>query len=75
MEAKTIVRWGDEALSRGYIEAARQIYQYGAVVMRWPTAALSLAATYDPEEIKQLGLRPPSRSPRGRARGTSARAS
>jgi hypothetical protein len=57
IEAKTIVRWGDEALSRGYIEAARQIYEYGAVIMRWPTAAQSLAATYDPDELKQLDFR------------------
>jgi tetratricopeptide (TPR) repeat protein len=55
MEAQTIVRWGDEALARGSIEAARQIYEYAAVVMRWPTAALSLAATYDKEELVHLG--------------------
>jgi hypothetical protein len=54
MEAKTIVRWGDEAVSRGYIEAARQIYEYAAVVMRWPSAALALAATYDPHELAHL---------------------
>ncbi|HWE17825.1 MAG TPA: hypothetical protein VG758_11700 [Hyphomicrobiaceae bacterium] len=54
MEAKSIVRWGDEALSRGYVEAARQIYEYAAVVMRWPGAALALAATYDPHELTQV---------------------
>jgi hypothetical protein len=54
MEAKSIVRWGDEALSRGHIEAARQIYGYAAVVMRWPSAALALAATYDPRELVDL---------------------
>jgi hypothetical protein len=57
IEAKTIVRWGDEALSGGYIEAARQIYEYGAAVMLWPTAAQSLAATYDPDELKHLQFR------------------
>jgi hypothetical protein len=51
MEAKSIMRWGDEAMSRGLIEAARQIYEYAAVVLRWPTAALALAATYDPHEL------------------------
>jgi hypothetical protein len=56
-EAKTIVRWGDEALSGGYIEAARQIYEYGAAVMLWSTAAQSLAATYDPDELKHLRYR------------------
>jgi hypothetical protein len=54
MEAKSIVRWGDEALARGYVEAARQIYEYAAVVMRWPGAALALAATYDPHELAQV---------------------
>jgi hypothetical protein len=63
VEAKAIVRWGDEALARGYIDAARQIYEYAAVVMRWPTAALSLAATYDPNELKYLGLRAPEARP------------
>jgi TPR repeat protein len=56
MEAKTIVRWGDEALARGSIEAARQIYEYAAVVMRWPTAALALAATYDKDELAHFAL-------------------
>jgi hypothetical protein len=54
MEAKSIVRWGDEALSRGYIDAARQIYEYAAVEMRWPGAALALAATYDPHELAHV---------------------
>jgi hypothetical protein len=63
MEAKTIVAWGDEALLRGNIEAARQIYEYAGVVMRWPTAALSLAATYDPEELRQLGVGAPAAEP------------
>jgi hypothetical protein len=57
VEAKAIVRWGDEALARGSIAAARQIYEYAAVVMRWPTAALALAATYDPDELKALAFR------------------
>ncbi|MBO0764328.1 MAG: hypothetical protein J2P50_07045, partial [Hyphomicrobiaceae bacterium] len=63
VEGKDIVRWGDEALARGYIEAARQIYEYAAVVMRWPTGALSLAATYDPDELKHLGFRTPQPQP------------
>jgi hypothetical protein len=63
VEAKAIVRWGDEALARGYIDAARQIYEYATVVMRWPTAALSLAATYDPNELKYLGVRAPEGQP------------
>ncbi len=74
MEAKSIVRWGDEALSRGYIEAARQIYEYAAVVMRWPSAALALAATYDPHESCTLRCRSPL-SPRRHACGTSGRGS
>jgi hypothetical protein len=54
MEAKTIVSWGDEALSRGSVAAARQIYEYAAVVMRWPAAALALAATYDKDELAHI---------------------
>jgi hypothetical protein len=54
MEAKTIVRWGDDALARGSIEAARQIYEYAAAVMRWPNAALALAATYDKDELVHI---------------------
>jgi hypothetical protein len=50
-EAKTLVRRGDEALSRGSIEAARSIYEYAATEMRWSPAALAVAATYDPHEL------------------------
>jgi hypothetical protein len=60
MEARTIVRWGDDALARGSIEAARQIYEYAAVVMRWPNAALALAMTYDRDELVHIA---PSVSP------------
>ena len=50
-EAETVMRWGDDALSRGSIGAARNIYRYAALEMRWPAAALALAATYDPHEL------------------------
>ena len=53
-EAESLVRRGDDALARGSIGAARQIYEYVADEMRWPTAALALAATYDPHELAWL---------------------
>ena len=54
-EAESLVRRGDDALARGSIGAARQIYEYVADEMRWPTAALALAATYDKEELVHRG--------------------
>jgi hypothetical protein len=39
---------------RGSIAAARQTYEYVAAEMRWSTAALALAATYDPHELSYL---------------------
>jgi hypothetical protein len=66
MEAKTIVRWGDEALSRGSIEAARQIYEYAAVAMRSPTAAMALARTYDRRELVHLAPSEPPEPERAR---------
>ncbi len=53
-EAEHIMRWGDDALARGSIGAARNIYRYAAMEMRWPAAALALAATYDPHELELL---------------------
>src|SRR5262249_54927323 len=53
-EARTLVRRGDDALARGSVGAARQIYEYVADEMRWPTAALALAATYDAQELAYL---------------------
>src|SRR5262245_26557486 len=53
-EARSLMRRGDEALSSGNVGAARSIYQYAATQMRWPTGALALAATYDPNELAHL---------------------
>jgi hypothetical protein len=53
-EVEHIMRWGDDALARGSIGAARNIYRYAAIEMRWPAAALALAATYDPHELALL---------------------
>jgi hypothetical protein len=53
-EAQSLMRRGDEALTGGSVGAARSIYEYAATQMYWPTAALALAATYDPNELKQL---------------------
>jgi hypothetical protein len=48
------MRWGDDALARGSVVAARNIYRYAASEMRWPAAALALAATYDPHELEHF---------------------
>jgi hypothetical protein len=53
-EAQSLLRRGDEALTGGSIGAARSIYEYAAMQMHWPAAALALAATYDPNELPQL---------------------
>jgi hypothetical protein len=53
-EAEGLVRRGDEALQRGNVEAARRIYEYAAAEMRWPAAAVALAATYDPHELGRV---------------------
>jgi hypothetical protein len=53
-EAEYIMRLGDDALVRGSIGAARNIYRYAALEMRWPAAALALAATYDPHNLELI---------------------
>jgi len=53
-EAEHVMRWGDDALAHGSVGAARNIYRYAAREMRWPAAALALAATYDPHELELL---------------------
>jgi hypothetical protein len=53
-DAKSVVVWGDDALSRGSVGASRSIYKYAAQQMSWPAAALALAATYDPHELDHL---------------------
>jgi hypothetical protein len=74
MEAKSIVRWGDEALSRGYVEAARQIYEYAAVVMRWPARPSRWPRPTIRTSLPKSRRRSPP-SQRRRACGTSARGS
>lgn len=56
-EARSLMRRGDEALSSGNVGAARSMYEYAATQMHWPTGALALAATYDPNELAHLAPR------------------
>jgi hypothetical protein len=59
-EAEYVMRLGNDALARGSIGAARSIYRYAALEMRWPPAALALAATYDRYELELIApLVPP----------------
>lgn len=53
-EAQSVMRWGEEALARGSVGAARSIYKYAAEQMGWPDAALALAASFDPHELARL---------------------